>query len=150
VEIMKDSYDGPVGFVGFKCELKPPPSERQYLYFCAQREWWAAAELPGGRELFSLSVDVVTPLPSALRDMFQRRNGVWGTNQATSLSLLPLPKELEGFHDVIWQGRGCLAKTLSGPSQPFLVASGLVPRPYLLPAVCDYWMHGRPFEEWKE
>lgn len=140
MEIMKDSYDGPVGFVGFKCELKPPPSERQYLYFCAQREGWAAAELPGGRELFSLSVDVVTPLPSALRDMFQQRN----------LSLLPLPKELEGFHDVIWQGRGCLAKTLSGPSQPFLVASGLVPRPYLLPAVCDYWMHGRPFEEWKE
>lgn len=149
MEIMKDSYDGPVGFVGFKCELKPPPSERQYLYFCAQREGWAAAnqpnaqaevaELPGGRELFSLSVDVVTPLPSALRDMFQQRN----------LSLLPLPKELEGFHDVIWQGRGCLAKTLSGPSQPFLVASGLVPRPYLLPAVCDYWMHGRPFEEWK-
>jgi len=166
---MRDYWtDGPVGFVGFKCELKPPPSERQYLYFCAQREWWswpsstspavqpplpgdhlalspalgvwAAAELPGGRELFSLSVDVVTPLPSALRDMFQQRN----------LSLLPLPKELEGFHDVIWQGRGCLAKTLSGPSQPFLVASGLVPRPYLLPAVCDYWMHGRPFEEWKE
>ena len=148
---MRDYWtDGPVGFVGFKCELKPPPSERQYLYFCAQREWWswpgqsvpalgvwAAAELPGGRELFSLSVDVVTPLPSALRDMFQQR----------TLSLLP--KELEGFHDVIWNGRGCLARALSGPSRPVVVPTRMIPEQYLLPAVCDYWMHGRPFEEWK-
>lgn len=130
--------DGPVGFVGFRCELKPPPSERQYLYFCAQREWTSRMGPMRFQEQVSFRVDVVTPLPSALRDMFQQRN----------LSLLPLPKELEGFHDVIWQGRGCLAKTLSGPSRPVMVPTRMIPEQYLLPAICDYWMNGRPFEEW--